>query len=315
MTNQIIVTGGAGFIGSNIVNELLKDNDTIHVFDNFSTGRLDNLPKDNNNIVIHKLDLKSNYHDWPKIKAKKIFHMAANADVRGGLHDQEKDFNENICVTKSICDYALLNSIDDVVFASSATVYGEPTIFPTPENTSLAQTSLYGASKLAGEALLQAYSSYGFFKSSIFRFVSWTGPGYSHGVIYDFVSKLLNNPNKLEILGNGKQTKSYLDVIDGVRGVIALSSSFEKDSKIYNLGHRETINVIDLADIVCQEMSLKNVLYQFTGGERGWIGDSPFVQLDTSLAEENGWFPSISIEESIRRTVRYLLEDRSRLFR
>ena len=138
------------------------------------------------------------------------------------------------------------------------------------------QTSLYGASKISCEAFIQAYSNYGFFKSTIFRFVSWIGHGYSHGVIYDFVQKLLNDSKKLEILGDGKQIKSYLDVRDGLRGVLDISELQNKNSDIFNLGHNEKMNVLDLANIVCEEMDLKNVRYEFAGGKRGWIGDSPW---------------------------------------
>ena len=199
--------------------------------------------------------------NWPKIKASCIYHFAANADVRGGIKDHNIDFNENLLVTKNVCDFSIKNKIENFVFASSATVYGEPDIFPTPENYISRQTSLYGASKISCEAFIQAYSNYGYFKSTIFRFVSWIGYGYSHGVIYDFVKKLLNNKSKLEILGNGKQIKSYLDVRDGVDGVLNISKLHNKNSLVFNLGHFETMNVKDLADIVCDEMNLKNVEY------------------------------------------------------
>ena len=315
MNRKIIVTGGAGFIGSNIVKELVKNNYEVHIFDNFTTGRIENIDSLSDNIIIHKFDLTESIDYWPNIKALKIFHLAANADVRGGIHDHQIDFIQNVKVTKSICDYAKDNKIPEVIFSSSATVYGEPDSYPTNEDHKLIQTSVYGASKLAGEAYLQAYSEYGYFKSTIFRFVSWTGHGYSHGVIYDFVKKLIEDPSTLKILGNGKQTKSYLDVADGVRGVLSLSEKHTEKTKIFNLGHTDTINVIDLADLVCDEMGLNNVKYIFEGGKRGWIGDSPLVHLDTSLAKSFGWNQAISIEESIRKTVKYLISDEKHIFR
>ena len=315
MNNSIIITGGAGFIGSNVVRQLISQNIEVHVFDNLSTGRLNNLNLKCENLFFYDIDLKKDYTKWPQIKSNKLFHFAANADVRGGINDHGIDFNENTLVTKSICDYCQLNNIKELIFSSSATVYGEPDLFPTPENSSLIQTSLYGASKLACEAFIQAYSEYGIFKSSIFRFVSWTGIGYSHGVIYDFVKKLILDPTKLEILGDGLQTKSYLDVSDGVRGVIDLSNSFDKGSKVFNLGHYETMNVKDLADIVCNEMGLEDVTYVFTGGKRGWIGDAPFVHLDTNKAQDAGWKPKISIKDSIVSTVRFLIDNRDNLYR
>ena len=309
----MIVTGGAGFIGSNIVSALIARGVNIHIFDNLSTGNKQNL--DLNRVNLYKIDLKDDYRKWPKIEASTFYHFAANADVRGGLNNHEVDITENLLVTKNCCDYAIKNNIFDFVFASSATVYGEPNIFPTKEDCIFSQTSLYGASKISCEAFIQAYSNYNYFKSTIFRFVSWIGKGYSHGVIYDFVEKLLKNENTLEILGDGNQIKSYLDVRDGVKGVLDISALHNEKSCVFNLGHDETMNVIKLADIVCDEMNLEKVQYKFTGGKRGWIGDSPLVDLDTNKAKNYGWYPSISIEDGIRETVRYLMSDESRRFR
>ncbi len=313
MNTNVIVTGGAGFIGANIVYALIDRGFNVHVFDNLSTGNINNLNL--NKINFYNIDLKTDFKKWPKIKAVKIYHFAANADVRGGISNHEIDLNENLLVSKNCCDYAIDNKISEFIFASSATVYGEPDLFPTKENMIYPQTSLYGASKISCEAFIQAYSNYGYFKSTIFRFVSWIGRGYSHGVIYDFVKRLLNNSNKLKILGDGNQIKSYLDVRDGVEGVLDLSELHNQNSAIFNLGHNETMNVVDLAKIICNEMDLKEVKFDFTGGKRGWIGDSPFVHLDTSKAKELGWVPRVKIEEGIRETVRYLISDDSRRFR
>jgi len=313
LNNEVIVTGGAGFIGSNIVKSLLEKGYIVHVFDNLSTGNLNNLSLEN--IQFYNLDLKTNHIYWPRVNAISIYHFAANADVRGGIKDHNIDFQENLIVTKNVCDYAEKNNIQNFVFSSSATVYGEPDIFPTPETYISNQTSLYGASKISCESFIQAYSNYGYFKSTIFRFVSWIGFGYSHGVIYDFVKKLLLNSTKLKILGDGNQIKSYLDVKDGVEGVINISEKQNEDSSIFNLGHFQKMNVKDLADIVCDEMNLKNVEYEFAGGERGWLGDSPFVHLATSKAYKYGWEPKIDIEIGIRNTVKYLLSDISKRYR
>ena len=313
MTEEVIVTGGAGFIGANVVRSLLDKGFTVHVFDNLSTGNIKNLSLDK--IQFHNIDLKKNFQNWPTINASCIYHFAANADVRGGIKDHNVDLNENLLVTKNICDFSVKNNIRSFIFASSATVYGEPNIFPTPESFISTQTSFYGASKLSCEAFIQAYSNYEYFKSTIFRFVSWIGSGYSHGVIYDFVKKLLNDSSKLKILGDGEQVKSYLDVRDGIDGVINISKENKLNTAIFNLGHLQTMKVKDLADIVCDEMKLNNVKYEFTGGERGWVGDSPLVHLATKKANEYGWRPKISIEDGIRRTVRYLLSEESRRFR
>ena len=313
MISEVIVTGGAGFIGSNIVSALLKRGFKVHIFDNLSTGNINNIPI--SQVEFHNVDLKEDYKTWPDVKAEALYHLAANADVRGGILNHDIDIKENLIVTKNSCDYAVKNNINKFVFASSATIYGEPNIFPTGEDFISNQTSLYGASKISCEAFIQAYSNYGYFKSTIFRFVSWIGKGYSHGVIYDFVNKLLKDSTKLEILGDGNQIKSYLDVSDGVEGVLNISDLNIEKSSVFNLGHEETMNVKNLADIVCKEMNLNHVKYEFTGGERGWMGDSPLVHLDIIKAKEFGWQPKITIEEGIRKTVRYLMSEESKRFR
>jgi UDP-glucose 4-epimerase len=199
-----------------------------------------------------------------------------------------------------------INEIGRIAFASSATVYGEPDVFPTPESYAPLQTSLYGASKLAGEAMIQAYSEYFGITCYIFRFVSWIGKRYTHGVIFDFMKKLRANTQVLEILGDGKQRKSYLDVIDGVNGIFYAVQHAKERKNLFNLGHDEFMNVLDLADITVEELGLKGVQYRLTGGERGWLGDSPFVRLDTTKLKALGWQPQVSIEQGIRNTVRYL---------
>jgi len=210
----------------------------------------------------------------------------------------------------SVLEAMRVQSVKEIVFTSSATVYGEPGRFPTPEDQPLIQTSLYGASKLAAEALIQAYGEYFGIRSWCFRFVSWIGERYSHGVVRDFVQKLIRNPKELEILGDGEQRKSYLHVADGVRGIFSAMENLKGRKNVLNLGHVEFMNVKDLANLVCEEMGLRDVAYRFSGGPRGWLGDSPLVLLDISKIQETGFQPQISIEEGIRRTVRYLLENR-----
>ena len=314
--HNILVTGGAGFIGSNLVSELLKNNQNrVYVFDNLSTGRLENLELENPLLFFFNIDLLSNYEDWPVISnLDYLYHLSANADVRGGVQDREIDFKQNVIVTKSVCDYAKTNNCKHLVFASSATVYGEPDIFPTPESSFLRQTSIYGASKLAGEAFVQAYSEYADFKSSIFRFVSWIGVGYSHGVIYDFYKKLVRNPKELEILGDGNQSKSFLDVQDGVRGIIDLTKH-DKNTEIFNLGHTEVMNINQLAKIICNYLKLNNTKFIYTGSKRGWIGDSPLVHLDISKANSFGWVPQVSIQKGIINTLNFLTANKENIYR
>jgi len=239
-----------------------------------------------------------------------VFHFSANADVRGGISDTTVDLEQNVMGTHAVLEAMRACGAVEIVFTSSATVYGEPDRFPTPESYAPLQTSIYGASKLAGEAFIEAYGEYFGIRSFMFRFVSWTGERYSHGVIYDFVKKLLRNSRELEILGDGEQKKSYLHVEDGVQGMFLAVDRMRDVKNLVNLGHEHYIDVKEVARIVCDEMEIKDVTYRFTGGLRGWLGDSPFVHLDISKIKALGFKPEVGIEEGIRRTVRYLLNNR-----
>jgi UDP-glucose 4-epimerase len=240
--------------------------------------------------------------------AELVFHLAANADVRGGKANTHVDLQQNIIGTHNVLEAVRTNQIPELVFTSSATVYGEPDVFPTPETYAPLQTSLYGASKLAAEAMIQAYSEYFGTRCYMFRFVSWIGERYSHGVVYDFMRKLKANPTELEILGDGNQRKSYLHVQDGVEGIFLALKNIREPKNVLNLGHEDFMNVKRLASIVVEEMGLKDVEFRYTGGSRGWIGDSPFVHLDITKIRSAGFEPQVSIEEGIRRTARYLLK-------
>jgi UDP-glucose 4-epimerase len=305
---KVLVTGGAGFIGSHICDKLLESGAEVIVYDNLSSGFQGHIANKKKSLVFIKGDiLETARLTTAMAGVSTVFHFAANADVRGGINNTQIDLRENVQGTCSVLEAMRHQNVSNIVFASSATVYGEPEIFPTPESTELLQTSVYGASKLSSEAYIEAYCEYFSMNSYIFRFVSWVGERYSHGVIFDFIKKLKKNPNKLEILGDGKQRKSYLYVKDGVEGIFYALEHATKNKNIFNLGHDQWMNVTDLADIICDEMGLKDTEYTFTGGSRGWLGDSPFVQLDTSRLRELGWSPQTSIEEGIRRTVQYLL--------
>ena len=307
---RAFVTGGAGFIGSNLADHLLKRGDEVIVFDNFSTGQMQFVEHNLKNPqyaliesdILDKASLTKAMHD-----CEIVFHFQANADVRGGMNNTSIDLEQNVIGTHNVLEAMKINDIRQIVFASSATVYGEPEQIPTPENISPVQTSLYGASKYSAEALIQAYCEYFEMKSWIFRFVSFMGPRYTHGVIFDFLKKLKINPNELHILGDGTQRKSYLHVFDGIDAILmAIEKSHEK-TNIFNLGNREWINVTDLADLVCATAGFKNVRYTFEGGIRGWKGDTPFVHLDISKISSLGWNPKYSVENTIVNTVQYLL--------
>jgi UDP-glucose 4-epimerase len=308
---QALVTGGAGFIGSHVVDRLLADGAEVVVYDNFTTGSL-------RNLAAHVGDprmriVEADVLDLPRLTAEmrgcdSFFHFQANADVRGGIARPRVDLEQNTIGTWNVLEAMHGAGAGTIVFASSAAVYGEPTVFPTPETSFLCQTSLYGASKLAGEAMIEAYSEYFGIRALIFRFVSWIGPRYSHGVVADFVQKLRADSGRLEILGDGRQRKSYLHVRDGVAGIFLALDSAAGPKAVFNLGHDDDIDVLTVARIVTSELGLADVRFETTGGERGWLGDSPLVHLDTGKIKSLGWMPRISISDGIRDTVRFLVQ-------
>lgn len=309
---KALVTGGAGFIGSHVVDELVRRNHEVVVYDNFSSGferHLGGAVGSGRATVV-----QGDILDCPGLTramegVSTVFHLAANADVRGGMTNTRVDLDQNVIGTHNVLEAMRTVGATAVMFTSSATVYGEPDRFPTPEDCPCLQTSLYGASKLAAEAIIQAYSEYFGIRSHAFRFVSWIGERYSHGVVYDFINKLRNNPRELEILGDGNQKKSYLHVEDGIRGIFMALEKLREPKNVVNLGHVQYMNVKDVARVVCEEMGLKDVAYRFTGGERGWLGDSPLVLLDIAKMQRIGFEPLIPIEEGLRRTARYLLDN------
>jgi UDP-glucose 4-epimerase len=306
---NVLVTGGAGFIGSHVVDRLVQDGASVTIYDNFSTGQ-------QQFIIHHAMNpkvrlVRGDVLDRERLQKEMancefVFHLQANADVRGGVQLTRVDLEQNTIATWNVLEAMRINGVRRIAFASSAVVYGEPDVFPTPESYAPLQTSLYGASKLAGEAMIQAYSEYFGIACYIFRFVSWIGERYTHGVIFDFVKKLRANPQLLEILGDGRQRKSYLDVADGVDGIFYAVRHANERKNIFNVGHDEFMNVMDLADVIVDELGLKGVRYRTCGGERGWPGDSPLVHLDTTRLRALGWRPRVSIEQGIRNTVRYL---------
>lgn len=309
---KVLVTGGAGFIGSHLVDELVRLEFDVIVYDNLSTGFKRHLGRslDSGQATLVEGDILDQLRLTRAMEGvSTVFHLAANADVRGGTADTTVDLEQNTIGTHRVLEAMRQTGAEQIVFTSSATVYGEPDVFPTPEDYAPLQTSLYGSSKLAAEAMVQAYGEYFGIRSYSFRFVSWIGERYSHGVVYDFIKKLQANPRDLEILGDGNQKKSYLHVEDGVKGIFLALRQLTDLKNVLNLGHEEYMNVKDLARIVCEEMGIKDVMFRFTGGVRGWLGDSPFVHLDISRMKAAGFNPQISIEDGIRRTARYLLEN------
>lgn len=305
-SQRALVTGGAGFIGSHVVDGLIARGTRVIVYDNFSTGRSEYLPARPELEIMRGdvLDLQTLTNAMAGCDF--VFHFQANADVRGGKQRTRVDLEQNTIATWNVLDAMRVNGVKGIAFASSATVYGEPDVFPTPESYAPSQTSLYGASKLACEGMIQAYCEYFGMRSFSFRFVSWIGERYSHGVIFDFMKKLQADSTRLQILGDGQQKKSYLYVKDGVNGILRAIDHHATGKHVFNLGHDYFVTVVELTNIVLDELGLKNVKLEFSGGQRGWVGDSPLVHLDTASIQKLGWKSQTSIEEGIRRTVRFL---------
>jgi len=311
---RALVTGGAGFIGSHVVDHLLNERGAeVIVYDDFRSGQeifLEEARKNDRFSLVEADVLDLERLESSMRGCDFVFHLQANADVRGGLENRRVDLEQNTIATWNVLEAMSRQKVGNMAFASSATIYGEPETYPTPEGTAPLQTSLYGASKYACEAMIQAYSEYFQMRSWIYRFVSWTGPRYTHGVVYDFVRKLESDPEKLFILGNGKAQKSYLDVEDGVSGIFTAIDKARDLKNVINLGHDDFISVLEVADVICEELGLDGVEYEIEDPDkdRGWVGDSPLVHLDTSRLRSLGWSSTISIPESLRRTVRYLKE-------
>jgi len=309
---KAIVTGGAGFIGSHLVDRLLRDCYEVTVVDNMSCGCMENLKHHSGNpqLVVHKVDIRD-AATLEKLFAKHdaVFHMAAHADIRESLTIHRCDLDNNVIGTLNILEAMARNGIQDLVFASTSALYGEAAVRPTPEDYSPTQTSLYGASKLACEAYAEAYTEFAQIKFWSFRFANVVGERCRRGVIWDFVHKLLANPEELEILGDGKQSKEYLYVEDCVDGMMVGYREASCKVNTFNLGMEEQTIVDKVADLVIEEMKLRNVRRKYTGGARGWIGDNPVVELSMERIKKLGWRPKLSSDEAIRRTIRWTLSD------
>ena len=308
---KTLVTGAAGFIGSALVDRLLAAGYTVVGFDNFSTGRewflQDALRSPGFRLV------RGDLVDTAAIVAAMdgvdvVFHLAANADVRFGTNHPTRDLEQNTICTSNVLEAMRITGTKRIVFSSTGSVYGDANVFPTPENAPFpVQTSLYGASKLACEGLISAYCEGFGFTAYIFRFVSILGERYTHGHIYDFYNQLLADPTRLKILGNGRQQKSYLYVQDCLNAILIALEKAGGKVNVFNLGTDEYCEVNDSISWIVEHLGLKPDL-EYTGGERGWVGDSPFILLDCKLIRALGWKPSLSIRDGVVRTVNFLTE-------
>jgi len=309
-SGRCFVTGGSGFIASSLVDRLLSLGHEVVAYDNFSTGQRRFLDGANANPAFRLvegdiLDLKALAAAMAGCET--VFHLSANADVRFGLEHPEKDLQQNTIGTFNVLEAMRANDVHRIAFTSTGSVYGDSEVFPTPENAPLPiQTSLYAASKLAGEAMIEAYSEGFGMKAWIFRFVSVLGERYTHGHIFDFCHQLLKDPTALNILGDGSQRKSYIYIQDCIDGMLAALERAEGRVNILNVGNDGVLRVTESIEVICRELGVSPEL-RFSGGQQGWIGDNPYILLDASRLRALGWQPKVSIADGVARTVRWLV--------
>lgn len=308
----LIVTGCAGFIGSNLVDRLLANGHHVIGIDNFSTGqrRFLNDALAHSNFRLFEINLL----DLDELKAAfkggdVVFHLSANADVRFGTDHPRRDLEQNTIATYNVLEAMRANGIKKIAFSSTGSVYGESPVVPTPEDGPFPiQTSLYGASKSACEGLIAAYCEGFNFRSWIFRFVSILGERYTHGHVFDFYQKLKADPSRLPVLGNGMQRKSYLYVQDCIDAILLAMDKAQDKVNIFNLGVDGYCKVNDSIGWICEELGLKPKL-EYSGSDRGWIGDNPFIFLDTKRIQALGWKPQFGIKEGVIKTMQYLRDN------
>lgn len=316
--SRFIVTGGAGFIGSHLVDYLVERlrAEEVIIIDNLSSGSLVNIKGHLEKGVARLVEADlARGGEWVKAfrDVDTVFHYAANPEVRVSTVEPRIHFDNNVVATFNVLEAMRISDVEGIVFASSSTVYGEPSVIPTPEDHPLKPISVYGASKLASEALIQAYCELYGFKALILRYANIIGARSNHGVIVDFINKLRADPSRLEILGDGTQRKSYLHVSDAVEATMHLVASrlgAARGAEVYNIGNRDWVTVTEIADIVVDEMGLKSVEYVFkrtTPDGRGWPGDVKLMLLDTKRLESLGWRPKLSSRDAVRKAVREVL--------
>jgi UDP-glucose 4-epimerase len=305
------ITGGAGFIGSNLADRLADRGVEVVIVDDFRTGRREFVASalrrpavrlvEGDVLDMAVLEDALEGCDW-------VFHLQANADVRRGLEHPRRDLEQNTIATANVLEAMRAREVRRIAFSSTGSVYGEPAIFPTPEDAPFPlQTSLYGASKLAGEGLISAYATGFGFTGVICRFVSILGERYTHGHVFDFYRALKRDPTRLRVLGDGRQQKSYLHVQDCIAAILTAAERHDEEpgAHVYNLGTEEVIVVEESARIIGEHLALRPEI-EYTGGRRGWIGDSPLIQLDVARIRDLGWRPQLTIRQAIARTLAWL---------
>jgi UDP-glucose 4-epimerase len=310
---RALVTGGAGFIGSHLIDRLVSRGDTVVVLDNLSSGNLDFIQNhlDSGKVSLVKGDV-TNYQDV--LSAMKgiecVFHLAANPDIRLGTKITDTDLKQGTIATYNIVEAMRINGVKKIAFASSSVVYGEDAPMPTPENHGpCLPISLYGASKQAGEGLISSWVGTFGLQAWIFRFANIIGTRGTHGVIFDFIHKLKADPSRLEVLGNGLQEKSYMEVGDCVDGILHVMNNTDQQLNLFNLGSHDTASVKRIAEIVVEETGCEGASIEYTGGDRGWAGDVPRAMLAIDKMLQIGFDVNYNSEDAIRHTARALIEE------
>jgi UDP-glucose 4-epimerase len=310
---KAFVTGGAGFIGSHLVDRLMADGAKVTVFDNLSSGKKEFIAPHLKSAGFRfvKGELLNLAEVKKGIKGHDIvFHLAANPEVRMGLEDTSLDLKQETIVSYNVLEAMRLASVRKIVFSSSSTIYGEAPLTPIAENYGpVLPISLYGAAKLACEGLVSAFSHIFGMQSWIYRFANIVGSRVTHGVIFDFITKLKLNPGELEILGDGKQSKPYLHVSDCVDGMLFSFRRASERVNVYNLGCDSETGVSDIARMLVAEMGLKDVKFRYTGGERGWPGDVARVRFNVDKMKKLGWQAKFSSDEAVRQAIKDILGD------
>ncbi len=308
---KCFVTGGAGFIGSHLVDKLIEKNYDVTVFDNLSSGKKEFIEHHmkNDKFRFVNADLLDKNVLSDEIKDNDVvFHIAANPDVRLGAKKPDIAIKD-IIATYNLLDSMRENDVKKIVFSSSSTIYGETPAFPLKEDYGpLLPISVYGAAKLASEGLISSFCHSFDMQGWIYRFANVVGVRGTHGVLVDFINKLRKNPKELEILGDGRQRKPYLYVTECVDGIIFGFKKSNDEINFFNLGCNSTTDVTRIGELVTDEMKLENVNFSYTGGKRGWKGDVPHFQFDISKIEKLGWTPNLESDEVVRKAIKDLLK-------